>query len=222
MPEVSDPRRAAARRLVARRLAARRLGPLAGLALPTRVEVEGEVGVTLAVSPAPSIVTVEARRGAAAEMAQRIAGHLGRLPAPGRWTGDAEVVLHSAPDSLLVLAEERPEGDLAAELRGLLGETASLVDNSHGRVLVRLAGPKARDLLAFGTPVDLAPEAFPVGAGAATLLGHIAVTLLLRSEPPETGPVFEIVVARGFAESLWDWLTGRARRFGYQVTGPDG
>ncbi|WP_119166240.1 sarcosine oxidase subunit gamma [Algihabitans albus] len=202
--------------------AARRLGSLAGIALPTRVEVEGEVEVTLAVSLAPSIVTVEARPGAGAEMARRIAERFGSMPEPARWIGPAPLVLHSAPDSLLVLAEHRPEGELADELRALLGETASPVDNSHGRALIRLAGLKARDLLAFGTALDLAPERFPVGAGAATLLGHIAVTLLLRDDAPETGPVFEIVVARGFAESLWEWLIGRAGRFGYEVTAPDG
>ena len=198
--------------------AVRRLGPLAGIALPTRVEVEGEVGILLTVKPACSVVTFEARRGAAAEMAQRIAGRFGHLPDPGRWVGEAVLVLHSAPDSLVCLAEDRPDHDLAKELRALLGETASVVDNSHGRAVIRLTGPKARDLLAFGTAIDLAPEVFPVGAGAATLLGHIAVTLILRDESPETGPVFEIVVARAFAESLWDWLTGRARRFGYEVT----
>ena len=202
--------------------AARRLGPLAGIALPTRVELDGGIGIRLSLPPAPSIVTTEARRGAAVEMAQRIAERFGRMPQPGRSIGEATLVLHSAPETLLILGEGRAEGELVAELRALLGETASPVDNSHGRALIRLGGAKARELLSFGTAVDLAVESFPPGACASTLLGHIAVTLLLRSDDPEAGPVFDLVVARGFAESLWDWLIGRARRFGYEVTAPAG
>ena len=200
----------------------RRLGPLAGIALPTRVEVDGKTDVLLSLPLATSIVTAEARRGAAVEMAQRIAERFGIMPQPGRSIGQAPLVLHSAPETLLILDEGRAEGELVAEVRALLGETASPVDNSHGRTLIRLGGAKARDLLAFGTAMDLAADSFPPGACASTLLGHVAVTLLLRSDDPETGPVFDLIVARGFAESLWDWLIGRGRRFGYEVTAPDG
>jgi sarcosine oxidase subunit gamma len=194
---------------------ARRLGPLAGVALPERRAAEGEVGILLGVPAAPSIVTAEARRGRLDDMAGRIAGRFGGMPAPLASLGEDPRVLHTGPGALVFVAEGRPEGALAGEVRDLLGETAAVVDQSHGRTLIRLGGPRARDLLAYGTGIDLAPEAFGPGACAATTLGHIAATLHLRKPAPEV----DLIVARAFAESLWDWLLGRARRFGYEVTG---
>ncbi len=192
---------------------ARRLGPLAGIALPERRPAEGQVGIHLTVPPAPSLVSLEAGRGQAAALGARIAARFGAMPAPGQSRGENPRVLHTAPDTLLVLAEGHGEGALAAELRDLVGDTAALLDLSHGRSLIRLGGPEARALLACGTAVDLAPERFAPGACAATQLGPIAVTLHLRS----AAPAFDLLVARGFAESLWDWVLGRARRFGYEV-----
>ncbi len=194
---------------------ARRLGPLAGLALPERHEVEGDVGITLEVPGPVSIVGVEARRGKSVTLSRRVKKAYGEMPKPNRGAGETVRLLHVAPDTLLCLAEDRAEGALHAELRELLGDAAAVVDQSHGRTLIRLGGPKARELLAFGTGIDLAPEVFGPGACAATMLGHVAVTLHLRS----TAPTFDLIVARAFAESLWDWLKGRAGRFGYEVVG---
>jgi sarcosine oxidase subunit gamma len=192
---------------------ARRLGPLAGVAVPERREVAGRIGVTLSVPAPVSLVGLEARRGRAVELTRRLAEAYGTVPEPRRAAGEAVTLLHVAPDTFLVLAEAHEEGALAAELRALVGATASVVDQSHGRTLIRLAGADARELLAYGTGLDVSPAAFGPGACAATLLGHIAATLHLRSSAPEV----DILVSRAFAESLWHWLLGRARRFGYEV-----
>ena len=56
-----------------------------------------------------------------------------------------------------MLAENRGEGALYRELKAKLSGLASVTDQSHGRVIIRIAGPKARAVLAKGTPVDLHP-----------------------------------------------------------------
>lgn len=82
------------------------------------------------------------------------------------------------------------------------------VDQSHGRVLIRVSGGPVRRMLAKGTAVDLHPESFAIGASAMTLIGHIGVNLT-RTDEDE----FELLVLRGFAESLWEDLIGMAREF---------
>jgi len=82
------------------------------------------------------------------------------------------------------------------------------VDQSHGRVLIRVSGGPVRRMLAKGTAVDLHPDSFAIGMSAMTLIGHIGVNLTRTGEDE-----FELLVLRGFAESLWEDLIGMAREF---------
>lgn len=85
---------------------------------------------------------------------------------------------------------------------------ADIVDQSHGRVRMVLQGRQAERVLAKGTAVDLVAQAFPVGRAAMTLIGHIGAHIT------RTGvDRFEIIVLRGFAESLWDDLDHMSREF---------
>jgi sarcosine oxidase subunit gamma len=76
-----------------------------------------------------------------------------------------------------------------------------------------VSGPKARALLAKGTPVDLHPDEFSIGRSAVTQMAHVGVHLV-RTGKDE----YELSVFRGFSESFWEWLTEQALEFGYQVT----
>lgn len=78
---------------------------------------------------------------------------------------------------------------------------AAAVDQSHGRVRIRLEGAMVERTLAKGTAVDLDLRMFPVGNSTTTLLGHISVHLTRVDVA-----AFEIMVLRGFAESLWENL----------------
>ncbi|ACM38817.1 MULTISPECIES: sarcosine oxidase subunit gamma [Rhizobium/Agrobacterium group] len=88
------------------------------------------------------------------------------------------------------------------------GPTAFLVDQSHGRTLIRISGAPVRNVLAKGTALDLHPDQFAIGSATTTLIGHISVNLCRTGEDQ-----FELLVLRGFAESLWDELAGMAREF---------
>jgi len=83
---------------------------------------------------------------------------------------------------------------------------AFLVDQSHGRVRIGLKGARISDVLAKGTGVDL--DGIAVGESAMTLVGHISVHLT-RVAPDS----IELMVLRGFAESLWDDLVRMSREF---------
>ena len=71
---------------------------------------------------------------------------------------------------------------------------------------------KARAVLAKGTPVDLHPDAFPVGKSALTQMAHVGVHLTRVGADG-----YDVSVFRGFSESFWEWITEQAEEFGYQV-----
>lgn len=120
--------------------------------------------------------------------------HALRAVGPGQWfvVGDATL----APSDI-------------ADRQAILSGQASIADQSHGRVRIGISGAAVEAALAKGTAVDLHPWQFPVGRSAMTLIGHISA-LITRTGDTR----FEILVLRGFAESLWDELIEMGLEFG--------
>jgi heterotetrameric sarcosine oxidase gamma subunit len=178
-----------------------RISPLIKVAKQGRFGADrGEVGVILTVRHSLSIITVIARNAKAAVLEEMLAGLRGCTV---QWAG---------PDQYYVIAESRGEGALYRELKEKLEGLASTIDQSHGRVIIRLSGPKSRAVLAKGTPVDLYPDEFPVGKSAVTQMAHVGVHLSRVD-----ADAYDLSVFRGFSESFWEWLTTMAEEFGYQV-----
>lgn len=120
-------------------------------------------------------------------------------------TGDVRAV---SPGQWFIVAEQPlSHADMKA-LFAKLEPQAMGVDQSQGRVRLRVEGEMAERVLAKGTAVDLSLEAFPMGRSATTLIGHIAAHLTRLD-----GQAFEIIVLRGFAESLWDDLVRMSLEF---------
>ena len=178
-----------------------RVSPLAGVAIQGRFGAgRGQPGVEFRVCHPLSIITVIARKGKARAVAEALATLKG---ASAQWAG---------PEQYFVLAEGRGEGALYAQVKALLGAEASVSDQSHGRAVIRIAGPKARNVLAKGTPVDLYPDEFPVGRSALTQMAHVGVHITRVADD-----AYDLSVFRGFGESFWEWITEQAEEFGYQV-----
>lgn len=175
-----------------------RVSPLQDVALQGRFGADkGAVGVRFTVRHPMSIVTVIARAGQGHATAAALKGY------DAQWAG---------PDQWFVLAQNRGEGALYRELKAKLAGLASVSDQSHGRVIIRVAGPKARAVLAKGSPVDLHPDEFPVGKSALTQMAHVGVHLTRVG-----ADAYDLSVFRGFSESFWEWITEQAEEFGYQV-----
>jgi heterotetrameric sarcosine oxidase gamma subunit len=158
---------------------------------------KGAPGVTFSIRHPLSILTVIARAGQGEATAAALKGY------DAQWAG---------PDQYFVLAEGRSEGALYREVKAKLQDLASVTDQSHGRVVIRISGPKARAVLAKGTPVDLHPYEFPRGKSALTQMAHVGVHLTRVGEDS-----YDLSVFRGFSESFWEWVTEQAEEFGYQV-----
>ena len=88
-----------------------------------------------------------------------------------------------------------------------------MVDQSHGRAVLRLAGARARDVLAKGCRLDLHPRAFRPGMCAQTAIAQIGVLLHQVDERP----TYDLYVAGGYAVDLLEWLTASAAEFGYRI-----
>lgn len=178
-----------------------RLSPLADVAVQGRFGADkGTAGVTLSVRHPLSIATVIARKGKGKALADALAALKGAT------------VLWAGPDQYFVQAEGRGEGALAAELMATLQGVASVSDQSHGRVVIRVEGPRSRAVLAKGTPVDLHAAEFPLGKSALTQMAHVGVHITRVSEDG-----FDLSVFRGFSESFWEWLCEQSEEFGYLV-----
>ncbi|MEI2300616.1 sarcosine oxidase subunit gamma [Ensifer sp. MJa1] len=143
-----------------------------------------------------AIATVLARAGREDAVQQAIASEPDlslRFSGPGEW--------------LVVSEAEAPSG-LVRRLEALCDGQAYVVNQSDGRVLLRIFGPNVRTMLAKGIGLDLHPAVFALGGSANVLCGHIQVNLARTEED-----AFELVVPRSFAESLFDELMRMGREF---------
>ena len=85
---------------------------------------------------------------------------------------------------------------------------AAVVDVSANRTTISIAGPRARDLLAFGCSIDLDPRAFGPGRCAQTMLARAQVIIVPVG--PEAEPAFRVLVRPSFAAYLAAWLADAA------------
>jgi sarcosine oxidase subunit gamma len=119
-------------------------------------------------------------------------------------------VLALGPDQwLLVCAQTLP-----APANLLAGVT--LTDVSHGRAVVRVAGPRVRDALAKGCALDLHPRVFPVARCAQTVIARIP--LLLDHVDADA---FDVYCPRSYADSYWHWLTEACEEYGCAIAPAD-
>lgn len=119
--------------------------------------------------------------------------------------GDVRVL---SPAQWLIVSDKPMSYAETKALFSLVEPHATAVDQSQGRVRMRIEGRMVERVLARGTAVDLSITAFPVRSSATTLIGHITAHLTRVEDQ-----AFEIIVLRGFAESLWDDLVRLCREF---------
>jgi sarcosine oxidase subunit gamma len=190
---------------------------LAGIAVPGRFgKTDGEPGVVIEERIGLGLATVACRKGQADALKKAVAGAYGvDLPERSRVAQGASVsFVGTGPGQWLavseVLASEALARDLSAKLQGL----ASISDQSGGRTVIRVSGPRARDVLAKGLPIDLDPRAFPLGSAATSVISLMGVQLWQIDDTRS----YDIAMFRSLSQSVWRWLTASAGEYGYEVT----
>jgi heterotetrameric sarcosine oxidase gamma subunit len=117
-------------------------------------------------------------------------------------------VLWLGPDEWLIVTHEGGEEMLAAALRRAVGDGfAAVVELGSGQTVIEIAGPRAREVIAKGCPLDLHPRGFGPGSCAQSRLARAFVTIA----QVDGTPTFELIVRRSFADYLWRWLNDASR-----------
>ena len=121
------------------------------------------------------------------------------------WLGPDEWLVVTPPDAQTSLAQS-----LATALDGI---HSSVADVTGGQTVITLSGPRAREVLAKGCPLDLHPAVFRPGDCAQTLLAKANVTIRCVDD----SPCYELIVRRSFADYTALWLHDAALEYGCAV-----
>lgn len=189
---------------------------LAGIALPGRHGAGNDApGVTLRERTGLGIAAVMARKGQGEALRMAVASaYRTTLPDTARYlAGQTVGFAGTGPGQWLVVSASLGGGALAVDLAAKLAGLASVSDQGDGRAVIRIAGPRARDVLAKGLPIDLHPSVFAPGSAATSVISLMGVTLWQVDETP----AYDLVVFRSLAGSFWSWLTHSAAEYGYDV-----
>ena len=107
-----------------------------------------------------------------------------------------------SPDELLILCpHEKIENTLASLTKALAGSHHLAVDVSAARASFRVEGPRAREVLAKLSPVDLSPDAFGPGDFRRTRMAQVPAALW----EAETD-VMQVICFRSQARYVFDLL----------------
>jgi len=143
----------------------------------------------IALAQPRQIFSVSAFAGAKAALEAALGAN---LPPPNHALADGDVTwLWSGPDSWLAMAETGLDARLAAA-----SSHAAITDQSDGKAIFLVSGPRAREILEKLVPIDLHEAEFLPGHTALTLAGHIPVQIWR-----EDG-AFALACFRSFAAAL--------------------
>jgi sarcosine oxidase subunit gamma len=144
----------------------------------------------------------------------RVPAYLAGLPLPLEPNRAAIMrtvrVLWLGPDEWLVTAPEGAVPELPTRIaRAVADLRAAVTDLSASRIIIEIAGSRARDLLQKGCGLDLHPRAFGPGQCAQTLFVRLPVIIDQLSPAPS----YRLYVRRSSARWLCDWLIDAAEEF---------
>ena len=128
---------------------------------------------------------------------------------PQRVEGKDIAFIWAGPDQWIAIAEREQNRDIEVELKPLLDGLSSVVDQSDARAVVQISGPRARDVLAKGMPIDLHPRAFKANNVAITHASHIGIIFWQIDD----APTYQIAMFRSFADSFVHWLLESSAEF---------
>jgi sarcosine oxidase subunit gamma len=164
--------------------------------------------LTIGVRDGLTLASFAAAKGKRAALAAAVQDRYGlTLPStPARVENSGIAILWSGPDQWVAAARRADGRDLERELKPLLAGLASVVDQSDARAILRISGPRSREVLAKGVPIDLHARVFGPGDVAITHASHIGIMLWQL----DAAPTYELAVFRSYAQSLADWLEASA------------
>lgn len=175
--------------------------------------VAAGIGVSLAERRNLSIIQITAWPNTIPTVLTAIGSATGLIidnkPGLGRVAGEKSV-FGFAPGRFLVTAASP---DLETRLRSAISaDLGTIVPLTHGRCVIRIAGPASEWVLSKLFALDFSEHAFAVGHGRATL--HHDIHALIQRVDQDA---FDLYIFRTFARSFWTILGHAAEEVGYRV-----
>ena len=138
---------------------------------------------------------------------------------------DDLALLWLGPDEWLAMQHDAApdaEARLAAQLSSALGDLHTAVTAvGESLACITVAGPRARDVIAKGCPLDLHPSVFGgLGHCAQSHLSKTSITLHQVGDETTGGLAFNLYTRRSFSDYLWRWLEDAAREYAVTVAKP--
>ncbi len=125
-------------------------------------------------------------------------------------SSDDNTIFWSAPGEWIVATNRDTEEKLAGNLSNKLVKSSSAITViTDSRIVLRLYGPQARQLLSKGSAVDFHHSAFKMGDCVTTKFAQIPMMIAQLNEDEE----FLLLTDRSFSVYLHDWLIDAAEEF---------
>ena len=173
-------------------------------------------GVTATERDGFGIARILARKAQAARVVEVFRAQFGLEPPEGpRRVNRGDLAVAGIGPETWLATHDNAGNAFAQSLRSLLGDSASVSDQSDAYVILRLTGPKVRQTLAKLIPIDIHPRSFRVNDLAQTVCGYVNVSLWRLEDTASGDPVFEIWTGRSLAVSLHEALSHGAAEFGF-------
>ena len=171
---------------------------------------DGKAGVKFVDRRGLALGQVFARRGKEKALAKAL-----HLPlTPGRSAVHEEyVALPLAPGQWMLMAEGGADGAFCRAIAERMGALGYVSEQSHSRVVLRVGGERARELLGKGCRLDLHPRVMQPGACATTVMAQVGVLLHQVDDVPS----YDLLVYSGFAQCFWEWLEETAATIGFEA-----
>jgi heterotetrameric sarcosine oxidase gamma subunit len=150
-----------------------------------------------------------------------VAARLGVPFGRARRTEHGVLVIGSGPDEWLLLSRPQTFADVTASLDTADDDLVSVLDLTHGRVLVRLSGAAAPDVLAKVCAVDLSDAVTPDGAAFRSSVADVA-SEVVRDDvrgPDGTERSYLLQCERSSGQYLFDTFLDAGREFDIEVDG---
>lgn len=163
-------------------------------------------------------VTVEIRRGHAMGNAFAISGEVTAVEkalkikgTPGAATSSKDYsALPLSPGQWLLVSSAPADHGFGEKLTKRLKGSGYYSEQSDSRVIFRISGRNARELMIKGCRLDLHPSVAKAGFCAQTQMAQIGVLI----HQVEDAPVYDLFVYSGFAQEFAEWLDHSSAQYG--------
>ena len=144
--------------------------------------------------------------------ARQVERSLGISGKPGKATEDKEkVAIPLSPGQWLLVSHKSDiNGGFAARIQDKIKKNGYVSEQSSARVMFRVSGSRARELMQKGCRLDLHPDASGENWCGQTQIAQIGVILRQSGN----SPVYELYVYSGFAQDFAEWLSHTGAQLG--------